>query len=163
MVGCFIRPPMVLLRHNRRSSTPSPLLSLDWRFDISCSAPYCISVGAPPPGQLSPSRMGAPQSLPQPRSGAPLFHSRFFTSLPFRDAHHRWVAPLDRRSLACICAPQFHSALLHHHHHSHCPPCAPHQALLLSWWHTSFPCEFIILPFNHQFDSPRANFSIPTV
>jgi len=28
--------------------SPSALLSLDWPFDISFSAPYCISVGAPP-------------------------------------------------------------------------------------------------------------------
>jgi hypothetical protein len=56
-----------------------------------------------------------------------------------------------------ICASQFHSVLLHHHHHSPCPPCTPHQALLLSWWRTSFPREFIILPCKLRFDSPRAN------
>ena len=64
---------------------------------------------------------------------------------------------LHRRSLAWICAPQFHSALLHHHQHSPCPPHTPNQALLLSWWHTSFPREFIILPFKLHFDSPRYN------
>ena len=91
-------PPMVLVRYNRRCSIPvgapqspsaflnlrqrslipSALLSLDWCFDISFSAPYCLFC------PHSSSRMGAPQSLPQPRLGAPLFHSRLFTSLPVR-------------------------------------------------------------------------------
>jgi len=71
--GCFIPPPMVILHSNRHSLIPigappqlmalldphrhssaiigaaqsaSALLSLDWRFDSSFSAPDCISVGA---------------------------------------------------------------------------------------------------------------------
>ena len=107
--------------------------------------------------------MGAPQSPPQSRSVAPLFYSRLCISLPLGDAQHRWAFPLDRRSLAWICTPQFHSALLHHHHLSLCPPCNPHQALLFSWWRSSFPREFIILPFKLHFDSPGANLSIPTL
>jgi hypothetical protein len=55
-------------------------------------------------------------------------------------------------SLAWICTPQFHSALLHHHRDSLCLPCPPHQALLLSVWRTSFSPEFIILPFKLHFD-----------
>jgi hypothetical protein len=82
---------------------------------------------------------------------------------PFGDAQHRWAAPLDRRSLAWICTLQFHSALRHHHHHSPCPPCTPHQALLLSRWCTSFPRGFIILPFKLHIGSMRANLSIPTL
>jgi len=32
-----------------------------------------------------------------------------------------------------------------------------HQTLLISWWRTFFPPEFIILPFKLHFDSPQAN------
>jgi len=110
--------------------------------------------------------MGAPQSTPRPWSGAPLFHSRHFTSLPFRHCS-AWTGGsagfallnLCWRSLAWICAPQFHSALLHHHQHSPCPLRTPHHALVLSWRFTSFPPEFIILPFKLNFDSPQANFN----
>jgi len=62
-----------------------------------------------------------------------------------------------RRSLAWIFAPQFHSALLHRHHHSPCPPRTPDQALLLSWWRTSFSPEFVIFAFRTHFDSLLAN------
>ena len=61
------------------------------------------------------------------------------------------------RSLASICAPQFHSALLDHHQHSPCTPRTPHQSLLLSWRRTPFPPEVIMLPFKLHFDSPQAN------
>ena len=138
--------PSALLHYHRCSSIPicAPQSGLALQYFIQRSIlHFCWG---------SSSRMGAPR----PRSGAPLFHSTPFPSLPFGDAQHRWAAPLDRRSLAWICAPQFHSALLHHHHHSPCPPWTPHQALL-SWWRTSFPCEFIILPFKLHFDCPRAN------
>jgi hypothetical protein len=163
--GCFIPPlrfssaiigalqsPFGLLHYHRRSSIPigAPQSGLALRYFIQRSIlHFCRSFS---------SRMGAPQ----PRSGAPLFHSTLFPSLPFGDAQHRWAAPLDRRSLAWICAIQFHSALLHHHHHSPCPPCTPHQALLC-WWRTSCPREFIILTFKLHFDSPRDNLSIPTL
>jgi len=150
-------PPRVLLRYNRHSSIPAgaPQSGLVlWYLIQRYILHFC--------GRSS-SRMGAPQSPPRPRSGAALFHSRLFTSLPFGDAQHRWVAPLDRRSSAWICAPQFHSALLHHHHHSPCPPCTPHQAHLPSCWGTNFPHEFIILPFKLHFDSPQANLWIPTL
>jgi len=139
--GCFIPPPpMVLLRYNRRSSipgsapqAPSALLSLEWRFDISFSAPYCVF------SRCSSSRMSAPQSPPQPRIGAPLFHSRLVTSLPFQpcsawmgcSAGYALINP-HRRSLAWIFAPQFQSLLRHHHQHSPCLPRTPNQALLLS-------------------------------
>jgi len=147
---------MVHLRYNRRSPIPvgAPQSGLALSYIIQRSILHFC--------RRSSSRMGAAQSPPRPRSGAPLFHSRLFTSLPFGDAQHRWTAPLDRRSLAWFCAPQFHSALLHHHHLSSCPPCTPHQALVLSWWHTSLPREFILLPFKLPLDSPRANVSIPT-
>ena len=157
-------PPMVLLHYNRgllnpRGHFPIPVgapqsaLAL-WYFIQHFLLHFCWH---------SSSRMGTPQSPPRPRSGVPLFYSRLFTSLPFGNAQHRSAAPLDRRSLAWICAPPFHSTLLHHHHLSACPPCTPHQAVLLSWWRTSFPCEFIKLPFKLHFDSPRANLSIPTL
>jgi len=150
-------PPMVLLRYNRRSSIPirAPQCGLALQYFIQRSILlFCRS---------STSRMGPPQSPPRPRSGVPLLHSRLYTSLRFGDAQRRWAAPLDRRSLAWICSPQIHSALLYHHHHSSCPPYTPHQALLLSWWRTSFPHKFIILPFKLHFDSPRANLPIPTL
>jgi len=150
-------PPMVVFRHNKCSSilvsTSQSGLAL-WYFIQGSILQFW---------QRSSSGMGAPQTPPRPRSQAPLFHCRHFTSLPFGDAQYRWAAPLDRRSLAWICAPQFHSALLHHHHHSPCLPCTPHQAVLLSWWHTSFPREIIILPFKLHYDSLRANLSIPTL
>ena len=154
MVRCFIPPPpMVLLRYNRRFSIPigAPQSGLAVRYFIQRSILYFC--------QRSSSRMGA--FLPQ--LGAPLFHSRLFTSFLFGNAQHRWAAPLDMCFLAWICTPQFHSTLLHHHHHSPCPPCTLHQALLLSWWHTSFPRKFIMLPFKLYFDSPWANLSIPTL
>jgi len=100
---------------------------------------------------------------PLPRLEAPQIHSRLFTSLPFGDAQHWWAAPVDRCSLAWICAPQFHSALLHYHHHCPCPPCTPHQALLLFWCCISFPRKFIIFPFKLHFDSSLGNLSIPTL
>ena len=107
--------------------------------------------------------MGAPQSTSRPQSGATLLLSRLFTSLPFGDAQHRWAALLDRCSLAWICAPQFHSAPLHHHHLSSCQPCTPCQAVIRSWWCTTFPRKFIIFPFKLHFDSLQANLSIPTL
>ena len=99
----------------------SALLSLDYRFDNSFSAPSCLACAC------STSSMGAPQSPPRPRLGAPLFHSRLFSSLPFRRCS-AWIGCCDgyallnpcRRSLAWICAPQFHSAPLHSHQHSPC-------------------------------------------
>jgi len=134
-------PPMVLLHYNRRSWIPvgAPQCGLELWYFIQCSILHFC--------RRSSSRMGAPPSPSQPRSGAPRVHSRIFTSLPFGDAQYRLAAPLGRRSLGWIFAPQFHSALLHHHHLSACPPCTPHQALLLSWWRTSFPRRLIILPF----------------
>jgi len=156
-VALYPPPPMVIFRYNRRSSfpigTPQSGLVL-WYFIQHSILHFCRS---------SSSRMGVPQSLPRPRSGAPLFQSRLFTSLPHGDAQPRLAALLDRRSMAWICVPQFHSALLCHHHLSPCPPCSPHQALLLSRWRTSFPREFIILPFELHFDSLQANLSIPTL
>ena len=135
-------PPMVLLHYNRCSSISisSPQSGLVLRYFIQHSILHFFWCS---------SRMGAFR----PRSGAPLFYSRLIISLPLGDAQHTWATPLDRRSLTSICAPQFHSALLHHHHHSPCPPCTPHQALHLSWWHTSFPHELIILPFKLHVDS----------
>jgi len=102
--------------------------------------------------------MGADLSPPPPRFVAPLFHSRLISSLPFR-RYSAWMGRSTRlallnprrQSLAWLCAPQFHSALLHHHQHSPCPPCTPHQALLLCWWRTSFSPEFILLPFQTPF------------
>ena len=101
---------------------------------------------------------GAPQSPPRPRIGAPLFHSRLVTSVPFQrcsawmgcSAGYVLLNP-RRRSLAWIFAPEFHSALRHHHQHSPCPPRTPHQALLLSWWRTWFSPEFVIFAFQSPF------------
>ena len=125
---------------------------------MSFCAPYCLVC------PRSSSRMGATQSPPRPRLGAPLFHSRHFASLPFRRCSARMgcsagYALLDPRrcSLAWICTLQFHSAPLHRHQHSHCRPSTPHQTLLLSLWRTSFPPEFILLPFKLHFNSLRAN------
>ena len=99
--GCFI-PPMVLLHYNMRSSIPigAPQLGLALQYFIQRSIPHFCRRS---------SRMGAPR----PRSGAPQFHSRLFTSLPFGDAQHRWAALLERRSLAWICALNFipHSSI----------------------------------------------------
>jgi len=103
--------PLALLNPCRRSSIPLALLSLDWCFNISFSAPYYLFC------PCSSSRMGAPQSPPQPWLGAPLFHSRHFTSHPVRHCS-AWMACSAAlallnphwHSLACICAPQFHSA-----------------------------------------------------
>jgi len=105
--------------------SPSALLSLDWRFNISFSTPSSHF------STCSSSRMGGPQSPPPPPFGAPLLHSRLFTSLHFW-RFCSWMgcsavyALLNRRrsSLAWICAPPFHSAHLHHHqrslaHHAH--------------------------------------------
>ena len=65
-----------LLNPCRYTSIPSALLSLNWCFDVSFSAPYCLFC------PCSSSRMGSPQSPPQPRLEAPWFHSRLFISLP---------------------------------------------------------------------------------
>ena len=62
----------------RTPQSQSELLSLDWRFDISFSAPYYLDC------RCSSSRMGAPQSPHRPRLGAPRLHTRLFTSLTFR-------------------------------------------------------------------------------
>ena len=148
MVGLLHTPPppaMVLVRYIRCPSIP-------------LSAPYGLF------SPLSSSRMGAPESPPQPRLGAPLFHSRLFASIPFGRCS-AWMGCsagfglLDphRHSFAWICTLQFHSALLHHHQHSPGPPRTPHQAFLLSWRRTSFPPKFLILPFKLHFDPPRAN------
>ena len=126
--GCFI-PPMVLLRYNRRSWIPigTPQTGLALRYFIQRSILHFCR---------RPSRMGAPR----PRSGASQFHSRLSTYLPFGDAQHRWAAPLERRSLAWICALNFiphssitiitpfaHPALLIRH--SSLPGGAPHFPL----------------------------------
>ena len=145
----------MLLNPCQRFSIPSALLSLDWCYDISFSAPYCLFC------PHSSSRMGAPQTPSQPRLGAPLFCSRLFTSLPLSA-----LLSMDGL-LCCIGAPQSPSAILG----LDLPPSISfcitistpldhltrHQALLLSWWRTSFSPEFIILPFNLHFDSPQAN------
>jgi hypothetical protein len=60
-------------------------------------------------------------------------------------------------SMAWICAPQFHSALLHRNQHSPCRPSTPHQALLLSLRRTSFPPKLIILPLKLHCSSLWAN------
>ena len=153
----YTPPPIVLFCHNRCFSILAHALQSGlalWYLIQHSILHFC---------RRSSPKMGTPQSHPWPRSGAPLFYSRLFTSLPFGNAQHRWAALLDSCSLDWICAPQFHSALLHHHHLPPCPPCTPHQALLLSCWHTSFPREFIILPFRLHFDSPRAKLLIPTL
>jgi len=102
--------------------------------------------------------LGAPQSPPWPRIGAPQFHSRLFTYLPFQrcsawmgcSAGYALLNP-RRHSLALIFAPHFHSALVHHHQHCPCPPRTPHQVLLFSWWCTSFSPEFVIFAFQTPF------------
>jgi len=71
--------------------SPSALLSLDCPFDISFSAP---------------------QTPLWPRLGAPLFHSRPFTSLPLRWCSVWMAAPLDRRCSITFRAPPSTSALL---------------------------------------------------
>ena len=132
--------------------SPLVLLSLKWHFDISFSAPYCLF------SWCFSSRMGASLSTSQTRIGAPLFHPRLVTSLPFQrclawmgcSAGYTLLNPC-RHSLASILAPQFHSALLHHHQHSPCPPPTSHQALLLSWWWISFSPEFVIFAFQTPF------------
>jgi len=161
----LLHTPMVHLCYNRRSSftvgapqSPLALLSLNWCFDISFSAPYSLFC------PRSSSRMGVPQSPPRPRLGVPLFHSTLLASLPFRhcSAWMGWSAGYTLlnsrwRSLAWICTLQFHLILLHQHQHSPGPSCTPRQALLLSLWHTSVPLEFVILPFKLLYNSPRAN------
>jgi len=157
--------PMVLLQLYRCSSipigAPQSLLTVlrqDWTFNSSCSAPYC------PFGPYPYSSLGAPRFTSQPRLGSPQFYSGVFASLPFRrcsplmgcSAYYA-LLDLSRHSLAWISAPHFHSALHHHHQHSLSPPRTPHQALLLCFWCTSLPPEFIILPFNLYCNSPRAN------
>jgi len=132
--------------------SPLALISLEWRFDISLSTPYCLF------SRCSFSRMGAAQSPPRPWIRAPLFHFRLVTSLPFPrcsawmgcSAGYVLLNP-HQRSLAWIFAPQFHSALCHQHQHSPCPPRTPHQALLLSWWRTLFSPEFVIFAFPTPF------------
>ena len=50
MVCCIIPPPPRWFSSTiiDAPESPSALLSVDWSCDISFSAPYCISVGAPP-------------------------------------------------------------------------------------------------------------------
>jgi hypothetical protein len=64
--------------------SPSALLSLDWRFELSLSAP---------------------QSPLRPRFRAPAFHSRLITSLFFRRCSAWMAAPLDRCSSTPVSAP----------------------------------------------------------
>jgi len=158
--GCFILPPpqwccLAII------GAPQSLLalhSLDWRFDILFTAPYCLVC------PCSSSRVGASESSPQSQLGVPLFYFQLFTSLPCQCCS-AWVvcstayARLNPYwcSLGWICAPQFHSALVHHHQHSPCPPRTPHLVLLLSLWHTSVFPEFIIVPFKFHFDSLQPN------
>jgi hypothetical protein len=155
-VRLLLTPPQwyspVLIRAPRSLLS---LICLDQGFDISLYSAY---------RHFSPHSspiMSAPQSPPQPRLGASQFVSRLLTSLSiWRCSPGMGCSEASallnpcRRSLACICAPPFHSALLHHHKHS---PRLPHQALLLCWWLISFSPEFIKLPFNLHFDSPQAN------
>ena len=134
--------PSALLSPRWRSSIPSALLSLDWCCNISFSAPYCLFC------LRSSSRMGSPQSPPQSRLGVPLFHSRLFTSFPFRRCS-AWMgcsaawALLNprRRSLAWICAPQFHSA----------SPSALPLATSHDIRHSSFPGGAPLFPPNSSY------------
>jgi len=145
------------------TQSPSPLLRLDWCFSISLS-PACRSLC-----WGSSFTLGTPQCPPRPRFGVPLFHPRLITSCPIRHCS-AWMGCSARstllnscrHSLAWLCAPHFHSKLLHHYQHSLCPPCTPHQALLLSWWRTSLSPKFILLRFKLHFNSLRANLAIPT-
>jgi len=97
MVGCFIPPPPPPSSRWRSSAgmgalqSPSALLNLDCPFDISFSAP---------------------QTPLWPQLGAPLFHSRPFTSLPLRWCSVWMAAPLDRRCSITFRAPPSTSALL---------------------------------------------------
>jgi len=150
-------PLMVLLQYDRCSLIPISVPQ------AGLVLPYFIQHSIQHFCRRSSSKMGALQSPPRPWLRLPLFHSRHFTSLPFGDAQHGWATLLDRCSLALICAPKFHSTLLHHHHHSPCPPCTPHQILLPSWWHTSFPHKFILLPFKFHFNSPWVNLAVLTL
>jgi len=158
MVGVLHTPPQWCSSSiTGASQSTLALITLDWCFNISFSVPYFLLC------PRSSSRLGAPHSPPWPQFGAPRYDSWHFNSLPFRRCS-AWMgcsagyALLNSHwhSLAWICTPQFHSALLHYHQHSPCPPRTPHQALLLSWWCTSFSHEFIILPFKLHFDSPQA-------
>jgi len=58
--------------------------------------------------------IGAPQSPLRPWFGAPLFHSRRFTSLPFWRCSAWMAAPLDRRSSTPVGPPWPGFAPLNH-------------------------------------------------
>jgi len=158
LCGCFKPPQWWSSSIIGVPRSLSALLSLDRPFDISFSTPSCLVC------LRSPSRIGAPQSPPWPWLGAPLFHSRLFTSHPIWRCS-AWIgcaagyALLNPRqhSLAWICAPPFHSALLDHHQHSPCRPPTPQQALLVFWRRNSFCPKFIILPVKLYYDSQWAN------
>jgi len=129
---------MDLLRYNRRSSIPisAPQSGLKLQYFIQRSIlHFCWR---------SSCRRGASQSPPRPRSGVPLFHSRQFTSLPFGDAQHRWAPPLDRRSFAWICTPNFipHSSI------TFISPLA-HPALHIR--HSSYPGGPHLFPANSSY------------
>jgi len=135
--GYFI-PPMVLLCDNRRSSIPigAPQSELALQYFIQRSLRhFCQRT----------SRMDAPR----PQSGAPQFHSRLFASLPFRDAQHRWAAPLEWPFLAWICALNFipHSSI------TIITPFA-HPALHIR--HSSFPGGASCFPPNSSYCIPNS-------
>jgi len=181
MVGLLHTPPPPQWYSSAMTVIPqswSALLSLDWRFDISFSAPYCLVCW------LIPSRMGAPQSPPRPWIGAPLWRCRHCTSHPFgRGSAYMGcfsgygLHNPHRRSLASIFTHQFHSALLNPRRSSLASIFAPqnYSALLLTistplahielhirhsslpGGATCFPQNSSYLPFKLHLDSPLAN------
>jgi len=117
-------PRIVLLRNDRCSSLPlsAPHSGLQLRYS---------TLRYIPPSQSALLLYAGRSSI------FLLLHCRLLTSLPFRRCS-AWIGccagyvllNLRQHSLACICAPQFHSALLHHHRHSllptlHCTSATP--------------------------------------
>jgi len=163
-VGSFITPATIIfVCFNRRSSTPIgiPQPGLVLHYLILRSMPHLLSVLL--------HRMGAPQSPPQLGLEVPQIHS--LLSTPPLQRYSGWMpAWLNRHSSIPIGAPLSGFVLLNFILCSSitiCTPIAhparPHQALLISWGHISFPPKFIILPFTLYFDSQLANISNPTI
>ena len=143
LVGSFIPPPPHTLCSSALLGTPqspSALHRLVSHFNMSFGAPCPLLC------QHSSSKIVTSQSSPQPWLEVPLFHSRLFTPCPLQCCSAWMAAPLDWHSSLRICAPLPRFALLKYILHSSMTICTPlvhpvrpHQALLHSWSHTTFP------------------------
>jgi len=153
---------MVLIRYNRRSSIPigapvstSALFNPLRPSQSGLVLRYFFQRSILPFVSALLSRMGTPQS--PMRSAWISFQTLYLPphlALLSMDGQLRWIGSPQSQSalLGLDLRPSISFCITISTPLDHLTRC---QALLHSWWRTSFSPEFIILPFKLHFDSPQ--------